>query len=74
MSEKEQVVQLLDKVPDYKMGYVLAYVQGVIVSETALTEETAEALKEVEEMKKNPEAHPSYHSFQEILDEVNGDV
>lgn len=29
MSNKEKVIQLLDKVPDYKLGYVLAYVQGI---------------------------------------------
>lgn len=28
MSNKEKVIELLDSVPDYKMGYVLAYVQG----------------------------------------------
>lgn len=29
MSEKEKIVQLLDDVPDYKLGYILAYVQGL---------------------------------------------
>ena len=28
MSEKEQLLQLIEKVPDYKIGYVLAYVRG----------------------------------------------
>ena len=27
MSNKERIVQLLDSVPEYKMGYILAYVQ-----------------------------------------------
>lgn len=35
MSNKEKVVQLLDSVPDYKMGYVLAYVQGITADEEA---------------------------------------
>ena len=26
MSNKEKVIQLLDSIPDYKMGYVLAYI------------------------------------------------
>lgn len=35
MSNKEKVIQLLDAVPDYKMGYVLAYVQGITADEEA---------------------------------------
>lgn len=31
MSDKERVIQLLDVLPAYKMGYVLAYVQGLSV-------------------------------------------
>ena len=33
MSDKEKVVQLLDSVPEYKMGYILAYIQGIIADE-----------------------------------------
>lgn len=33
MSDRERVIQLLDKVPDYKIGYVLAYVQGLTADE-----------------------------------------
>ena len=35
MSNKEQIIQLLDNIPAYKMGYVLAYVQGVAADEEA---------------------------------------
>lgn len=35
MSNKEQIIKLLDNVPDYKMGYVLAYVQGLTADEEA---------------------------------------
>ena len=35
MSEKERVIQLLDDVPAYKMGYILAYVQGLTADEDA---------------------------------------
>lgn len=35
MSSKEKVIELLDSVPDYKMGYVLAYVQGITADEEA---------------------------------------
>lgn len=33
MSNREKIVQLLDEVPDYKIGYVLAYVQGIVADE-----------------------------------------
>ena len=35
MSEKEKVIQLLDTVPPYKLGYVLAYIQGITADEDA---------------------------------------
>ena len=35
MSNKEKVVQLLDSVPEYKMGYILAYIQGITADEEA---------------------------------------
>ena len=35
MSDKEKVIQLLDKIPDYKIGYVLAYAQGITAAEEA---------------------------------------
>lgn len=35
MSNKEKIIELLDNIPDYKIGYVLAYVQGVAADEEA---------------------------------------
>ena len=35
MSNRDRIVSLLDSVPDYKMGYVLAYVQGITADEEA---------------------------------------
>lgn len=35
MSTKEQVIALLDAVPAYKMGYILAYIQGITADEDA---------------------------------------
>lgn len=35
MSNKEKIIALLDSVPDYKIGYVLAYVQGITADEEA---------------------------------------
>lgn len=30
MSEKEQLLQLIKKVPDYKIRYILAFVKGLL--------------------------------------------
>lgn len=35
MSNKEKAIELLDQVPEYKMGYVLAYIQGLTADEEA---------------------------------------
>lgn len=35
MSNKEMIISLLDNVPEYKMGYILAYVQGIAADEEA---------------------------------------
>lgn len=33
MSDREKIEVLLDAVPEYKMGYVLAYIQGLTADE-----------------------------------------
>ena len=35
MSDRERIISLLDIVPEYKIGYVLAYVQGITADEEA---------------------------------------
>ena len=35
MSDKERVTALLEYVPPYKMGYLLAYLQGLVADEEA---------------------------------------
>lgn len=35
MSNREKCVDLLNNVPDYKIGYVLAYLQGLTADEEA---------------------------------------
>lgn len=35
MSNREKVIALLDSMPEYKIGYVLAYVQGLTADEDA---------------------------------------
>lgn len=50
MSDREKIYQLLDIVPDYKIGYVVAYLQGITEGEDAKPNaETLAAMKELED-------------------------
>ncbi len=49
MSERERAIQLLNDVPDYKMGYVIAYLQGAVIGEDETPNaETLAAMQELE--------------------------
>lgn len=55
MSEMERASALLGMVPQYKLGYAIAYLQGLIADITAVQEdipnaETIAAMQEVNEM------------------------
>lgn len=67
MSDRERAAQLLDAVPDYKMGYVIAYLQGVAVGENIPNEETLEAFAEVDEMKRTGAGQHFNASTKEFL-------
>ena len=49
MSEREQAMQLLNSVPDYKLRYVIAFLQGVTIPEEIPNTETLESMRELEE-------------------------
>ena len=50
MSDREKAMQLLDAVPDYKIGYVVAYLQGVTAGEDEPNDETTGAFAEGDKM------------------------
>lgn len=35
MDNKEKIVKLLETVPEYKLGYILAFIQGITADELA---------------------------------------
>lgn len=59
MSNREKVIALLDSVPEYKMGYVLAYVQGITADEEA-DDAFCQRLWESYEKDPDPEKDESY--------------
>lgn len=50
MSDREKAMQLLDAVPDYKIGYVVAYLQGMTAGEDEPNAETIAAFTEGDRM------------------------
>ena len=73
MSNREMCVKLLDSVPEYKLGYLLSYLQGLMADETP-NAETVAALNEAADMKAHPEQYKRYSSFDELLGEVLGNA
>lgn len=54
MSDRERLFQLVDSIPDYKLGYAITYLQGLTDGGKAeLNKETLEALEEVEKISKH---------------------
>lgn len=53
MSNRELAKNLIDQIPESKMYYIVAYLQGATVPEESPNTETLEAMAEVEEMIKN---------------------
>ncbi len=70
MSDREKIYQLLDVVPDSKIGYVLAYLQGLTDGGRAeLNKETLEAFEEAERISKDPNVK-SYTDIKEMFREI----
>lgn len=57
MSDREKAIQILNEIPDYKIGYIVSYLQGylhgVTDSEEIPNAETLEAIREGDEMLEN---------------------
>ena len=48
MSEKDLAIKLIDRVPRYKLGYVIAYLEGLTADEDADDEFCEQLYKEYE--------------------------
>ena len=59
MSIKEQCVELLNNVPDFRLGYVLAYLQG-LTADDAADEAFCQALLEDYRNDPDPERDKGY--------------
>lgn len=53
MSSKELAIQLLDRIPETKMYYIIGVLEGAAIPDEIPNDETLAAFAEVDEMKKN---------------------
>lgn len=57
MSVREQLNQLTATLPDYKLAYVLAYVQGLVADEDAEKADDAYCEQLLKEYQNDPDQH-----------------
>lgn len=48
MSNKEKAIQLLDKIPESKMYYIIGILEGAAIPDEIPNDETLEAMQELE--------------------------
>ena len=74
MSEKERAAALLSLVPQSKLGYVIAYIQGLLADEASGEDvpnaETAAAMNEVLELVKSGEAEAFSGSTSDLFTSI----
>lgn len=52
MSNKELAIQLLDRIPETKMYYIIGVLEGAAIPDEVPNDETLAAFAEIDEMKK----------------------
>ena len=60
MSNKERAVQLLNRIPESRMYYVISFLEGAAIPDEIPNEETIAAFAEVDEMKRNHSGQKYY--------------
>ena len=70
MSTRDKLFTMLDTLEDSQLEGLYQFLKNFIpISETP-NEETLEAIKEVEEMRRHPENYRSYDSFEEMVSDI----
>lgn len=70
MSTREMCKNLIDQVPDSKLFYVFAYLQGVTTPDETPNAETLEAIQEVDQMIKDGTGEHFTGSTADFLDQL----
>lgn len=69
MNSRDKCIQMLSDMPEYKIGYVLAYMQGLLADEEIKDDAFCEALYHEYLNDKDPEKHEAV-SLQSFADEL----
>ncbi len=70
MSDKERVIKLLEDVPAYKLGFLIAYMQGLIAAEEP-NETTYAAM---ESAQNGEDLYGPYDSVSELMEALNAET
>ena len=70
MSNKEKVISLLDKLPDYKIGYILAYTQGMMAGDEVTDDLFCERMVENYLNDPDPQKHETV-TIEELAKELD---
>lgn len=71
MSSREQIISLLDAVPEHKLGYILAYVQGIATEGAEVP--NAETAKAIEDARNGIGMSRRFSSVAELMEDLNAD-
>ena len=71
MSNREQIISLLDVVPEHKLGYILAYVQGITAEGAEVP--NAETAKAIEDARNGIGMSRHFSSVAELMEDLNAD-
>lgn len=77
MSNRELAINIIDQIPEYKLNYVVDVLNGIKnmildddINSGISNSETLAAIKEVEDMQKNPSKYKSYTNVDEMMEEI----
>ena len=70
MSKKEMALKLIDNVPEYMLGYVIAYIQGILAAEETEIP-NAETLDAMEKAAKGEDMIEPFDTVDELMESLN---
>ena len=70
MSTRDKLFTMLDTLEDSQLEGLYQFLKNFIPVPKTPNEDTLEAVKEVEEMRRHPENYRSYDSFEEMVSDI----
>ena len=67
--KKKYAMDLINKIPDSSLDNIIIYLQDILDNPDYNTD-TLEAMKEIEDMEKNPDKYKGYASAKEMIEDI----